>query len=101
MAAKTGRVLAKGTKLTADEVNHPAHYNQGKIEVIEFLEDQFMDRPHEWSAVKYITRAAHKGCEIQDLEKAIWYLRRKIERLQAQKEGRALRRPNHMPQARA
>lgn len=61
-----------------DMVNHPAHYNGGQIEVIEYLEDQFMDRPHEWNAVKYISRANKKGTEVQDLEKAIWYLKRKI-----------------------
>lgn len=79
-----------------DRVNHPAHYNQGKIEVIEFLEDQFMDRPHEWNAVKYIARAQHKGQEVEDLEKAIWYLQRKIAIL----TGKKLR-PNQMPIQRA
>ena len=72
-------------------VNHPAHYNAGKIEVIEFLEDQFMDRPHEWNAVKYCARANKKGREVEDLEKAIWYLRRKIALL----KGNAPR-PNDM-----
>lgn len=75
-----------------DSVNHPAHYNAGKIECIEYLEDQFMSRPHEWNAVKYITRANVKGREIEDLEKAIWYLRRKIALL----KGNAPR-PNQMP----
>jgi len=70
-----------------DNINHPLHYNSGKIEVIEFLEDQFMDRPHEWNAVKYIARAKFKAKEIEDLEKAIWYLRRKI----------ALLRPGETP----
>jgi len=65
-------------KTQMDMVSHPAHYNIGKIEVIEFLEDQFMGRPHEWNAVKYIARAAYKGKQIEDLEKAIWYLKRKI-----------------------
>jgi len=73
------------------EINHPKHYNAGKIECIEFLEDQFMDRPHEWNAVKYICRAKHKGKELQDLEKAIWYLRRKLALL----KGNAPR-PNDM-----
>lgn len=74
------------------DVNHPAHYNQGKIEVIEFLEDQFMNRPHEWNAVKYICRAPHKGSELKDLHKAIWYLQRKIAKLTGDE-----RRPNEMP----
>lgn len=79
----------------ADQVNHPTHYNQGKIECIEYLEDQFMNRPHGWNAVKYITRANTKGKEIEDLEKAIWYLRRKIALLKGEAP-----RPNEMPQAR-
>lgn len=83
-------------KIGSDMVNSPAHYNQGKIEVIEFLEEQFMDRPHEWNAVKYIARAKHKGKEVEDLEKAIWYLRRKLELLKG-----TGKRPNDMPQERA
>lgn len=79
-----------------DQVNHPTHYNKGKIECIEYLEDQFMNRPHEWNAVKYITRADSKGREVEDLEKAIWYLRRKISLLQG-----TGKRPNQMPQERA
>lgn len=81
-----------------DSVNHPSHYNAGKIEVIEFLEDQFMNRPHEWNAVKYICRAGKKdpAKEVEDLEKAIWYLRRKIVLLKGEET-----RPNDMPQERA
>lgn len=82
---------------SGDDVNHPSHYNQGKIETIEFLEDQFMDRPHEWNAVKYIARAPHKGSEVKDLRKAIWYLERKIARLEAASGGKPLPRPNDMP----
>jgi len=32
--------------------------------------------------VKYITRADHKGNRKQDLEKAMWYLKREIEQIQ-------------------
>lgn len=78
----------------SDLVNHPKHYNTGKIEVIEALEDWKLE-PHEWNAVKYVARAQHKGKRIEDLEKAIWYLRRKIAILR----GNAPR-PNDMPQER-
>lgn len=78
----------------SDNVNHPKHYNAGKIEVIEFLEDQFMNRPHEWNAVKYLARADKKGREAEDLEKAIWYIRRKLELLTTNP-----RRPNDMAPA--
>jgi len=58
-----------------DLVNHPPHYTTGKIEVIDFIEDQ--DLPyHLANAVKYIARCRHKGTEAQDINKAIWYLQR-------------------------
>lgn len=63
-----------------DNVNHPSHYTSGKIEVIDFIEDQKLDM-HTGNAVKYIARAGKKdpSKEVEDLEKAIWYLRRKIQ----------------------
>lgn len=69
-----------GQDVKPDAVNHPAHYNAGKIEVITVIEDWnlgFCDG----NAVKYIARAAHKGNRIQDLEKARWYLDRLISNL--------------------
>lgn len=60
-----------------DPVNHPSHYTQGKIEVIDFIEDQKLGF-HEAQVIKYICRAKHKGNEIQDLQKARWYLDRLI-----------------------
>lgn len=73
-------------------VNHPAHYNAGKIEVVEFIEDQKLGY-HLGNAIKYICRAGKKQSspEIEDLDKAIWYLRRHCELL-----GPAPRRPNEM-----
>lgn len=62
---------------TKDMVNNPAHYTQGKIETIEFIEDKKLDY-HLGNVVKYITRAKHKGTEMQDLKKAQWYLNRYI-----------------------
>jgi hypothetical protein len=65
------------TKEKTDLVNHPAHYTQGKIETIDFIEDKQLDY-HLGNVVKYITRAKHKGTELQDLKKAQWYLNRYI-----------------------
>jgi hypothetical protein len=62
-----------------DPVNHPAHYTFGKYEVIDVLEDWFPTDPLLWQVGKYIARAAHKGNALQDLEKAAWYLQRRIE----------------------
>lgn len=59
-------------ELTDDKVNHPSHYTSGKIEVIDFIEDQKLDY-HRGNAIKYICRAGKKdkSKEIEDLEKAI------------------------------
>lgn len=64
-------------------VDHPTHYNQGHIETIVFIEDQQFDF-HYGNAVKYICRARFKGQEVEDLQKAVWYLQRKIAALTAQ-----------------
>lgn len=61
----------------ADPVNHPAHYKVGGIETIDFIEAKRLNY-NMGNAVKYITRADHKGNRKQDLEKAIWYLKREL-----------------------
>lgn len=64
-------------------VESPAHYNDGKIEVIDFIEDKGLNF-HRGNAVKYIARAGKKdkGKEVEDLQKAVWYLNREIKRLE-------------------
>jgi hypothetical protein len=64
-----------------DMVNHPSHYTAYKgIEIIQLTEQLNFCRGN---AVKYIARAGLKSeaTEIQDLEKASWYINREIERL--------------------
>lgn len=68
----------------ADLVNHPPHYTTGKYEVIDVLEDWFPTDPLSWQVGKYLARAPHKGNPLQDLEKAKWYLERKIAQLKSQ-----------------
>lgn len=63
-----------------DPVNHPKHYTFGKYEVIDVLEDWFDKDPLLWQVGKYIARAGRKGNEVEDLEKAKWYLERRIAR---------------------
>jgi hypothetical protein len=79
------------------DVNHPSHYNSGKIEVIEAIEDWKLSY-HRGNAVKYLARAGKKdpAKEIEDLAKAKWYVEREIERLKARNEGREAVRPNDM-----
>ena len=60
-----------------EQVNHPSHYNRGKIEVIEVMEDWDLG-VHLTEVLKYIARAEHKGNLVQDLKKARWYLNRRI-----------------------
>ena len=62
-----------------DPVNHPPHYKTGGIETIDFIEAKGLNY-NLGNVVKYITRADHKGNRKQDLEKAMWYLKREIER---------------------
>ena len=65
-----------------DTVNHPSHYTDGKIEVIDFIEDKKLGY-HLGNAVKYISRAGKKDPtkKVEDLRKAAWYINREIERL--------------------
>lgn len=66
-----------------DPINHPSHYTDGKIEVIDFIEDKGLDF-HLGNAIKYISRAGKKDPSrtVEDLKKAIWYINRKIEVLE-------------------
>ena len=69
-----------------DNVQHPSHYTFGKYEVIDVLEDWFPQDPLLWQVGKYIAQAGRKGSAVEDLEKAKFYLERKIEKLKAQGE---------------
>lgn len=66
----------------SDPVNKPSHYTDGKIEVIEFIEDKQLGF-NLGNSVKYISLAGKKdpAKHIEDLEKARWYLDREITRL--------------------
>lgn len=76
-----------------DNINHPAHYTDGKIETIDFIERN-LDTFYAANIVKYITRAGKKSkeTEIEDLEKARWYLERAAawERLGKKKRPRRI-----------
>lgn len=64
----------------ADNVNHPAHYKVGGIETIDFIEAKQLNY-NLGNVVKYVTRADHKGNNVEDLLKARWYLNREISNL--------------------
>ena len=63
-----------------DPVDKPEGYNQGKIEVIDFLEDKKLDFRIA-NVVKYVIRYPFKN-GLEDLKKARWYLERVIKELE-------------------
>lgn len=71
----------------SNNIHHPSHYNVGKVEAIDVIED--------WNlgfclgnTIKYIARAGHKDPTktIEDLKKAAWYLDRHIQTLENSQE---------------
>jgi hypothetical protein len=77
--------IGRDNLMPKEKVNHPDHYNAGKIEVIDAIEDWGLDFI-EGNVVKYITRAKHKGNTLGDLRKARWYLDYRIAELNDKKE---------------
>ncbi|MDU2301036.1 DUF3310 domain-containing protein [Veillonella sp.] len=75
IAEKITQTFAEPKKV--DVINHPPHYTRGKIEVIDFIEDQQLPY-HLGNVIKYIARAGYKGDKLEDLKKARWYLDRYI-----------------------
>ena len=68
-----------------DNVNHPSHYTDGKIETIEFIEDKQLNF-NLGNVVKYVSRCGKKKSKglstdakaLEDLKKARFYLEREI-----------------------
>ena len=78
---------ADAGKLEIDMVNHPAHYTAGNVECIDALESMSMGY-HDtvqaalaWQVVKYVWRSPLKGKQLEDLQKAQFYLNRLIEKV--------------------
>lgn len=60
-------------------VNHPIHYqSKNGMEVIDVI-DNFELNFNLGNAVKYILRCGKKDNDIQELNKAIWYINHEIE----------------------
>ena len=78
-----------------EAVNHPSHYGgaNSRYEAIKVIEAWDLDFCL-GNTVKYISRAGKKdkSSEIEDLEKAEWYLRRKIEALKHKALGERISR---------
>lgn len=87
VVSPNAEIVKEGLKATESDplVSHPNHYLIGGIETIDFIIAKGLDFLT-GSAVKYISRAAHKGNEIQDLKKAVFNLQLKIAQLEKQNE---------------
>lgn len=74
---------------TFDSVQNPQHYTDTKIEVIDYIEDKNLGFCL-GNAIKYISRAGRKHSvgktdkekTIEDLNKAIWYINRRIKEVE-------------------
>lgn len=75
--------FANGSKKVSDNVNSPAHYNQGCVECIEALKAALGDKFIGFlvgNVLKYCWRYQHKN-GLEDLRKAQYYLNRAIEEM--------------------
>jgi hypothetical protein len=74
--------------LTVDNVNHPAHYNQGSIECIDAIKAATGSGFVKYctgNVIKYLWRYDNKG-GLEDLKKAAWYLDRAIKEMEVSGE---------------
>ena len=56
----------------------PEYYRRGTIQVWDFVRDQELNF-HLGNVIKYVCRAGHKYDDLDDLEKAIHYLKNEVE----------------------
>jgi hypothetical protein len=86
--ADLGRQVSEAIRMGQDResrelVNNPAHYG-GDVphEVVKCLEAWGLESDALlWNVVKYVARSGKKGPALYDLEKARWYLDRRINNL--------------------
>lgn len=62
-----------------EQVNNPDHYQSNGMEAIDVI-DAYELNFNLGNAIKYILRAEKKGNKKIDLEKAVWYLNREIDK---------------------
>ena len=78
-------------KQATEKVNHPDHYKEGGMEVIDVI-NAFSHVRGSFAlgnAIKYILRAGKKNPNtyIEDLMKAIWYLQNEVDFVENHKEN--------------
>ena len=69
-----------------NNVEHPSHYNQGKYEVIDVINDWKLNF-NLGNVVKYVARADFKNNAIEDLEKAMFYLNYEIQKRKGEEQN--------------
>ena len=72
-------------------VNHPDHYNKGKIECIDAIDSAIVGLDADEAfytgiVIKYLFRWKWKN-GVEDIDKAIWYLNRLKEKILVEKRG--------------
>lgn len=72
------------TIMNKDNVNHPKHYESGKFECIDVMEEAIGTEDVKGfclcNAFKYIYRCCKKNTSpLEDVKKAVWYLNKFIE----------------------
>jgi len=71
-----------------DMVNNPSHYTQGRVEVIDIIEDAVREAPNPMAGflqaqvLKYVLRLWLKIDALEDAQKARWYLDKLISSLE-------------------
>lgn len=69
-----------------DNVNNPPHYNYGKVECIEAIEESMTSESFrgylKGNCMKYLWRYERKGKALEDLKKAQWYLDKLIDEVE-------------------
>lgn len=86
---KTDSETPTGCTAVHDPVNNPSHYTDGGIETIDFIEAKGLGF-NLGNSVKYISRAGKKSDAsmtlkaktLEDLKKALYYLKREIRNLE-------------------
>jgi len=77
--------------MDTDLVNKPPHYTNGKVECLEYLEDNMSIVGYcgflEGNVKKYLHRYRYKGTVMSDLNKAKFYLNRLIEVMEGVDHG--------------
>lgn len=70
--------IVQEPEVADDPVNNPEHYQSGGLEALDVIEAFFSDNYLRGNVFKYLARAGKKENELQDLQKAEFYLKREI-----------------------